>query len=768
MGSSTDSGSVTELNVGRRRLESFLRRKRRFVNLLLVSLMAGGGAWAIGAVGPASAKAAIDLDQCANLGIVCDTTHPAQWQHGNLNENNSRYLEGDSVPYRAHLSDLTIGATYSVTIEWDTTQSGKHAIDYLTSFDRSVPTADPCAPDACGAPAELAIPVDPNVASAGVTEVSDRVFTAYGATFPASGSTVTNSGDLCADATCNITANPTAHTLSGSYTGNSQTSITLYLTATSETVHLAWGGHIAERRDWGAGKSAVSLPGSPYHMRIISLECSNATNCDAGNQDRSLSSAAVVYGASITIVKEASIEGDTSYGFTASPSPLISFSLVDDGTAANTRTFGGIVDFTTYSISELTGANYSLSSVDCSTIDPNGGSHDTTSNGVSIDIREGEQVTCTFRNSVEGPKSIDLSKTADPTTFDEVADVITYTYVITNNGDVPLGPTQFTVADDHINGGAPFSCGPANVTLAVGASVSCTATYSVTTADIDNRLVTNKATASGAGVTSPLRTTTVTAVVPPPTTTTSTTVPGNKSIDLSKTAAPTTYDALADVITYTYVVTNDGDVPLGPTQFTITDDHINGGAAFSCGPENTTLAVGASVSCTAGYSILTADIDAKSVTNKATASGGGATSPLRTATVTAVIPPPSSTTTTAPATTTTAAPTTTTTIPATTTTFSANVVTTTLPATTTTSAPTTTVAATTTTSPPEFQALLTPGTTVPAESDFLVLFPDELPNTGPRFNIGFLVAALALLAIGALIGFLNIRSTGSTRKERNN
>jgi len=40
-----------------------------------------------------------------------------------------------------------------------------------------------------------------------------------------------------------------------------------------------------------------------------------------------------------------------------------------------------------------------------------------------------------------------------------------------------------------------------------------------------------------------------------------------------------------------------------------------------------------------------------------------------------------------------------------------------------------------------------------------VLFPDELPNTGPRFNPGFLVIAFALLVLGSLIGFLNLRST---------
>jgi LPXTG-motif cell wall-anchored protein len=101
------------------------------------------------------------------------------------------------------------------------------------------------------------------------------------------------------------------------------------------------------------------------------------------------------------------------------------------------------------------------------------------------------------------------------------------------------------------------------------------------------------------------------------------------------------------------------------------------------------------------------------------------------------------------------------------------VVSTTVPATTipTTTIPATTVAPTTvaptTTAAPELQVLVPPtSTTLPAESDFLVLFPDELPNTGPRFNWAFLAIALALLAFGALIGLFNLRSTNGTTRER--
>ncbi|MBU3704369.1 MAG: hypothetical protein FGM42_08395, partial [Ilumatobacteraceae bacterium] len=454
MGSGSGSCAVTELHSGHRRLASFFRRRRRGVASVTVFALTAIGAWTFAAALPAQAKAEIDLDQCANLGTVCDTAHPSQWQNGNLTHNDSLYYEGGSVPYRAVMTDLTPGTTYAVTIEWDTTQSGKHAIDYLTSFDRSVPTADPCAGLACGSSSELSIPADPNVTAAGITEVADRHFTAYGATFPGAGQMVPNSGNLCASATCTIGANPTAHVLSGSYSGSSQTSLTVYVTASSDTVVLAWGGHIAERKDWGAGKSAIAIPGSPYHMRLVDLGCSDSSNCGAGNQDRALSSQAVIYTASLTVVKEASMNGPMQFSFTASTPPLSDFTLIDDDTAANTKVFSGITSFGTYTVNEVSGSGFTLASVDCSVTSPNGGSQTSTSTGVSIDIREGENVICTFRNTLAGTGSINLTKSADPATFDAVGDVITYTYVITNDGDIELGPTQFTITDDRVNGGA--------------------------------------------------------------------------------------------------------------------------------------------------------------------------------------------------------------------------------------------------------------------------------------------------------------------------
>ena len=55
---------------------------------------------------------------------------------------------------------------------------------------------------------------------------------------------------------------------------------------------FAWGGHIGSRLDWGftngVPNSAGGISGSPYHTRLLELDGSG------GNQDRSLSAAAVL------------------------------------------------------------------------------------------------------------------------------------------------------------------------------------------------------------------------------------------------------------------------------------------------------------------------------------------------------------------------------------------------------------------------------------------------------------------------------------------
>ena len=104
----------------------------------------------------------------------------------------------------------------------------------------------------------------------------------------------------------------------------------------------------------------------------------------------------------------------------------------------------------------------------------------------------------------------------------------------------------------------------------------------------------------------------------------------NLTLLLVKTATPGTYSVVGEVVSYSYLVTNVGNVTLaGP--FTVSDNK----ATVTC-PADTSLAPGASITCTATYTIGQADLDAGAVTNTATATNGTVTSNPDTETVTAV------------------------------------------------------------------------------------------------------------------------------------
>src|SRR5690606_1091173 len=83
--------------------------------------------------------------------------------------------------------------------------------------------------------------------------------------------------------------------------------------------------------------------------------------------------------------------------------------------------------------------------------------------------------------------ALTIDKSADVSTYDAVDDVITYTYVVRNTGNLTL--TNVTVEDDNIDAG---SLDPASVaTLAPGAEATFTATRTITQTDLDEGSVVN-------------------------------------------------------------------------------------------------------------------------------------------------------------------------------------------------------------------------------------------------------------------------------------
>ena len=128
-----------------------------------------------------------------------------------------------------------------------------------------------------------------------------------------------------------------------------------------------------------------------------------------------------------------------------------------------------------------------------------------------------------------------------------------YSYVVTNNGTVTL--TGVTLVDDQ----EPVTCVPPVpvASLAPGATITCSATHEVTQADLDAGSVVNVAT--GDSDQTPEVTDTVS-------------VPGAQTPGLlvEKSAGEPSFAAVGEVIHYSYVVTNTGNVTL--TGVTLVDD----------------------------------------------------------------------------------------------------------------------------------------------------------------------------------------------------
>jgi uncharacterized repeat protein (TIGR01451 family) len=197
----------------------------------------------------------------------------------------------------------------------------------------------------------------------------------------------------------------------------------------------------------------------------------------------------------------------------------------------------------------------------------------------------------------------------------KVGDTITYSYLVTNTGNVTLD--RVSVSDPA--GGSVTCPTPQAPGLAPGASITCTADqpHTVNQADVDNEGVTDFATASCTdtnGSSCPQS---------PPSKVLQPADP-KRSVSLVKTAtvnpaSDQNQAKFGDVITYTYKVTNTGNVDL---KFVRVSDPSLG--AVTCPiPAPPGLAPGASETCTGdvAHVVNVADVRAGKVNDTATASG---------------------------------------------------------------------------------------------------------------------------------------------------
>jgi len=391
------------------------------------------------------------LEQCANGGrstpqVQDPCNVSSEWVTGIVNNSKAHYREGDSVPYRLNITGLAPNIPTFVTISYDSTKGGKHAIDYITSYDKTENASNPLGPtqaipcagiDPLICPiANIAgddsfpIPADPNVTAAGPAfpqETAGQSIKIWGGDITGLGHPTVCDGDT------SVLDNANPYLLCGTYAGNSNTQVTIFFTPTGSEVVLAWGGHIAKRLDWGVNNGATSISGAPFHTGLIT----------GGSRDVQMALNAVLFPGAIRIIKEVftNVPVGTSatfqFNFTSSAnSGLGSFFLVDDDggpgidtVAAPVTTFFVASDLTTEIT--VTENNYStaahpfiLTNLGCD--DQDGGlgvTHDSSpqtgfatatelaNRKVTVRVQEGEIVTCKFTNTES------LTRTAAPATI---------------------------------------------------------------------------------------------------------------------------------------------------------------------------------------------------------------------------------------------------------------------------------------------------------------------------------------------------------------
>jgi len=139
-----------------------------------------------------------------------------------------------------------------------------------------------------------------------------------------------------------------------------------------------------------------------------------------------------------------------------------------------------------------------------------------------------------------------LDKVAVSNDFSVPGDILSYQYIIRNTGNVTL-TEQASVSDDKIEN-VMCPAMPAGG-LVPGASVTCTASYVVTQADIDAGSVTNVASATIGSQTSPTDTATIDGTQTP-------------SLGIDKSTAATDFTAAGETISYNYLITNTGNVTI--------------------------------------------------------------------------------------------------------------------------------------------------------------------------------------------------------------
>ncbi|MFT4279743.1 hypothetical protein [Microbacterium sp.] len=231
-----------------------------------------------------------------------------------------------------------------------------------------------------------------------------------------------------------------------------------------------------------------------------------------------------------------------------------------------------------------------------------------------------ESPPSTVEVPVDPDPALTVVKTASAPFLTEAGQELTYSFLVTNTGNVTL--TDVSVAETAFTGTgtAPVITPDSVETLIPGQQATFTATYTVTQADLDGAGVSNTAVATGTPPDGPPVDSPPSTVVVPPT--------QSPALALTKSADADGPIVVGQEVTYSFLVVNTGNVTL--TGVTVEETDFTGSGTLSAlTPASVaTLAPGGEQIFTATYVVTQADVDAGAVRNTAVGTGTPPTGPV--------------------------------------------------------------------------------------------------------------------------------------------
>ena len=238
-------------------------QRKTFSLFAVLFLVIGLGFLAMPRSVSAQAGPAVALEQCANNSDgsngTCANGPNLGWMNSKLGGNNALYFLGDFYPNRQVYSNLTAGNTYCFGFGFDYTKSNLPAVDYVGTYNASLPNADPTidTPFTLGVSMTDTLPLPQEPATLNGGTISGFPFigvyefgelTLWGGNFvPVTGT------DFI------VYSNPGSTDLGVDF----QQSAEYCFLADGTDAIVAFGARISEPFDWGL----VDRPtGSPYHV----------------------------------------------------------------------------------------------------------------------------------------------------------------------------------------------------------------------------------------------------------------------------------------------------------------------------------------------------------------------------------------------------------------------------------------------------------------------------------------------------------------------